>query len=153
VDFRPVADEVVDEIDALRSKLSAIRPESLSDVERVAIQAGLSILRAVPLEDMIENELKRGFAELDGQLTQAVQRILDAWLEFRHRIGGLDGSSLAAPVTALLDQVGNAVQGINGTMVIAPLQALVDELTAKAQALSPGAILDPLQDPYDRMME
>lgn len=153
LDFRPVADEVVDEIDALKSKLAAIRPESLSDVEKVAIQAALSILRAIDLEGMIENELKKGFAALDAELTQGVQAILNAWLEFRRRIGGLDGSSLAAPVTALLDQVGNAVKGINGTMVVAPLQKLIDELMGKVQALSPGAILDPLQDPYNRMMQ
>ena len=153
IDFRPVADEVVDEIDALKAKLAAIKPESLSDVEKVAIQAALSILRAIDLEGMIENELKKGFAALDSELTKGVQAILDAWLEFRRRIGGLDGSSLAAPVTALLDQVGNAVQGINGTMVVAPLQKLIDESMGKLQALSPGAILDPLQDPYNRMMQ
>src|SRR5262249_647781 len=99
IDFRPVADEVVDEIDALKTKLAAIHRESLSDVERVAIQAALSVLRGIDLEGMIEIELKKGFAALDDQLTQAVQAILNAWLEFRRRIGGLDGSSLAAPAT------------------------------------------------------
>jgi hypothetical protein len=152
VDFRPVADEVVDEIDALKAKLSAIRPESLSEVERVAIQAAFSVLRGIDLEGMIENELKKQFAALDDQLSRAVQAVLDAWLELRRRIGGLDGSSLVAPVTGLLDQVGNAVQGINGTMIVAPLQQLVDNLMARMQTLSPGAILDPLQDPYNRMM-
>jgi hypothetical protein len=153
LNFRPVADEVVDEIKALKSKLAKIRPESMSDVEKVAIQAALSLLRAIDLTGMIENELKKGFKALDGEVTKAVQAVLDAWLEFSRRIGGLDGASLAAPVTGLLDQVGKAVQGINGTMMTAPLEKLVDELTAKARALSPGAILDPLQDPYKRMMQ
>jgi hypothetical protein len=40
--------------------------------------------------------------------------ILDAWLEFRRRVGTLDGASLAAPVTGLLDEVGNTVLAING---------------------------------------
>jgi len=64
LNFRPVADEVVDEIKALKSKLAAIRPESLSDIEKVAIQGALSILRAIDLTGMIENELKKGFAAL-----------------------------------------------------------------------------------------
>ena len=153
LNFRPMADEVVDEIKALKSKLAAIRPESLSDVEKIAIQGALSLLRAIDLTGMIENELKKGFASLDGEVTKAVQAVLDAWLEFSRRIGGFDGASLAAPVTGLLDEVGKAVQGINGTQVIAPLGRLVDELTAKAEKLSPGAILDPLQDPYKRMMQ
>jgi hypothetical protein len=153
LNFRPVADEVVDEIHALKSKLAAIRPEALSDVEKVAIQGALSILRAIDLTGMIENELKKGFAALDTEVTRAVQAVLNAWLEFRRRIGGFDGASLAAPVTGLLDEVGKAVQGINGSKVLAPLDKLVDELTAKAKALSPGVILDPLQDPYRRMMQ
>ena len=152
LNFRPAADEVVDEIKALKSKLAAIRPESLSDVEKIAIQGALSLLRAIDLTGMIENELKKGFATLDGEVTKAVQAVLNAWLELSRRIGGFDGASLAAPVTGLLDQVGKAVQGINGTMALAPLEKLLDELTAKAKALSPGAILDPLQDPYNRMM-
>jgi hypothetical protein len=153
VDFRPVADEVVDEIDALKSKLAAIKPESLSDVERVAIQAALSILRGIDVEGMIEKELKKGFNALDDEVAKGVHAVLDAWLEFRRRIGGLDASSLAAPITGLLDKVGNTVQGINGTVVVAPLQKLIDDLLGKLQSLSPEAILDPLQQPYDRMMQ
>jgi len=153
IDFRPVSDAVIDEIDALKAKLSAIQPDSLSDVEKVAIQAALSILRAIDLEGMIDNQLKRGFAALDDEVAKGVQAVLDAWLELRRRIGALDASSLAAPVTALLDQVGRAVQGINGALVVAPLQKLVDDLQAQLAALSPEALLDPLQQPYDRMMQ
>jgi uncharacterized protein (DUF2267 family) len=153
LDFRPAADAVIDEIDALKAKLQAIKPESLSDVEKVAIQAALSILRAIDLEGMIENELKKGFNTLDDELAQGIQTILDAWLEFRRRIGGLDASSLAGPILGLLDQVGNAVKGLNGTMAIAPLQHLVDALVGQLQALSPEAILNPLQAPYDSMMQ
>jgi len=153
VDFRPVADEVVDEIDALKSKLAAIRPESISDIERAAIQAALSVLRAIDLEGMIDKELKKGFATLDDELTQAVQSVLNAWLALRQRVGGLDGSALVAPVTGLLDTVQTSVLKINGTVVIAPLQTLIDELMSKLQALSPGAILDPLEAPYNQMMQ
>jgi hypothetical protein len=152
IDFRPVADEVVDEIAALKAKLAAIRPDALSDAERIAIQAGLSILRAIDLQTMIEDELKQQFAALDAELAKVVQAVLDAWIEFRGRIGGLDGASLAAPVTGLLDQVGDAVLGINGALVISPLGKLVDDLLDKTQALSPGALLDPLQEPYQRLL-
>lgn len=152
VDFRPLADEVVDEIDALKAKLAAIKPDALSDPEKIAIQAGLSILRAVDLESMIESELKTGFAAIEHELTQAVQAVLDAWLQFRNRIGGFDGGAIAAPVNALLDQVGDAVNGVNGTLVLAPLEGLVDEMLAQATALSPGALLDPLKAPYAQMM-
>lgn len=150
--FQPVADEVIDEIDALKAKLAAINPNSLSEVEKVALQAGLAILRAVDLESMIDTQLKSGFKTIDDQLTQGVQTVLDAWLQFRQRIGGFDGGALVAPVNALLGQVGGAVQSINGTLVLAPLSQLVDQLLAQANRLSPGALLGPLKAPYAQMM-
>ena len=152
VDFRPLADEVVDEIDALKTRLAAIRPESLSTAEKVALQAGLAVLRSVNLESLIETELKTGFAAIDGELTRAVQAVLDAWLEFRRRIGGFDGAALVAPINGLLDQVDAAVKGVNGASVLAPLDALVDDLLSRAQALSPAVLLEPLKVPYQRMM-
>jgi hypothetical protein len=152
VDFKPVADEVVDEIDALKAKLAAIRPNALSDIEKVALTAGLSLLRAIDLESLIEGELKAGFAVIDSEITQGVQAVLDAWNGFRDRIVGFDGSAIAAPVNALLDQVGGAVNSVNGQRVLAPLDELVDRLVAQANSLSPGALLDPLKAPYEQMM-
>ena len=152
VDFRPLADEVIDEIDALKAKLAAINPSSLSDAEKIAIQAGLSVLRAIDLEGMIDNELKQGFNAIENELTQAVQAVLDAWNRFRDRIVGFDGGAIAAPVNALLDQVSEAVNSVNGTLVLAPLDNLADELVAQADKLSPGALLEPLKAPYQQMM-
>jgi uncharacterized protein (DUF2267 family) len=152
LDFKPLADPVVDEIDALKAKLAAIKPNSLSEVEKVAIQAGMSILRAIDLEGMIEKVLKKGFAAIDTELTNAVQSVLDAWNHFRDRIVGFDGGAITAPVDALLDQVSGAVNKINGTLVIAPLDHLVDEVVAQAEKLSPAALLEPLKGPYQQMM-
>ena len=152
VDFKPVADEVIDEIDALKAKLAAIKPESLSDAEKFALQGGLALLRAIDLEGMVNTQLKQGFATVDQQLAQGVQAVLDAWNGFRGRILGFDGDGLMAPVNALLDQVTSAVQGVNGALVTQPLDALVEQLLALAQGLSPAALLQPLQAPYQQMM-
>jgi hypothetical protein len=152
IDFQPVADEVIDEIDALKAKLAAINPNALSSVEKIAVQAGMSVLRAIDLESLIENELKAGFAVIDRELTQGVQAVLDAWNGFRDRIIGFDGSAITAPVNALLDQVAGAVNSVNGQRVLAPLDDLVDQLVAQAGKLSPGALLEPLKQPYAQMM-
>lgn len=153
IDFRPVSDSVIEEIQALKTKLQAINPQALSDMEKVAIQAALSILSAIDLEGMIENELKKGFNALDDELIRGVQAIMDAWQEFRRRIGVFDPSIIASLILDLLDQVGKAVQGLNGAMVVAPLQTLLQGLLAQLEALSPARLLDPLQSPYDRMMQ
>ena len=152
LDYSPVADEVVDEIDALKTKLASIKPESISDVEKVALQAGLAILRAIDLESMIESQLKNGYAVINNGLNQAVQTVLDAWLAFRRRIVAFDGAALAAPITGLLDELEKTVKGVNGALLLAPLQGLVDQLLSQLQGLSPAALLAPLQAPYQQMM-
>ncbi|WP_157270347.1 hypothetical protein [Azohydromonas aeria] len=152
LDFKPLADEVIDEIDAIKARLAAIKPEALSDAERIAIQAGLSLLRAVDLDTLVENQLKKGYAEIDAQLTGAVNAVLAAWNDFRGRIVGFDGGAITQPVNALLDQAAGAVNQVNGTRVLAPLDALVDEALAQAQGLSPAVLLEPLKAPYARMM-
>lgn len=153
VDFKPVSSEVIDEIQTLKVKLQAINPDALSDVEKLAIQTGLAVLSAIDLEGEIVFGLKDGYAGISDELANAIQSVLDAWLEFRRRIGVLDASALAAPITGLLDEINNLIQGLNGNLLIAPLQELIDKLMQQLQSLSPAALLDPLQAPYDRMMQ
>ncbi|MFM2119595.1 MAG: hypothetical protein RL722_1063, partial [Pseudomonadota bacterium] len=152
VDYRPLADEVVDEITALKIRLAAIRPESLSDVEKVALQAGLAILRAIDLESFIETNLNQGYAALDDELVQAVNTALNAWLDLRQRLGVFDGAALAAPITQAFADIQRAVASVDGAGVLAPLQQLIDQLTAQAEGLNPAALLQPLEAPYGRMM-
>jgi phage-related protein len=153
VDYKPVSNEVVDEIRALKSKLQSINPNALSDVEKLAIQAGLAVLSAIDLKGEIVVGLKSGYAGIHDELANAVQKVLDAWLEFRRRIGILDASALTAPITGLLDELGRLVNRLNGNLLIAPLQDLVNQLIQQLQSLSPAALLDPLQAPYDRLMQ
>lgn len=150
--FKPVADEVIEEIDTLKSKLQSIRPEALSDAEKLAIQAGLAILRAIDLEGMINTQLKSGFTALGDELKGLINQIIAAWQDFRRRLGDFDPDSVMGPLTSLLDQVTSAVQRLNGATLLAPLYELVDSLKAQLASLSPGALLRVLREPYAQMM-
>lgn len=153
LDFKPVSNEVIDEIQALKTKLQAINPNALSDVEKIAIQAGLALLSAIDLEGEIVVNLKGGFGDIADELAKGIQAVLEAWLEFRRRIGTLDATALAAPITGLLDDINNVVQGLNSSLLLSPLQDLIDQMMAQLQQLSPAVILDPLQAPYDQVMQ
>ena len=153
LNFRPVADEVVDEIKALKSKLAAIRPESLSDVEKVAIQGALSMLRAIDLDRHDRERAQEGLrgARRRGDQGGAggprrLAGIQPPHRRLRRRIARRAGDRTSGPGR-------EGRPGDQRHHGLAPLEKLVDELTAKARALSPGAILDPLQDPYKRMMQ
>jgi hypothetical protein len=143
---------VLGETDALRARLQAIRPEALSDAEKLAIQGGLALLRAIDLEGLIQNELKAGFAEVANELKGLVDRVLAAWEDFRGRLGGFAPAVVLKPVTDVLDQVTGAVAGVNGTVLLQPLYDRVEALQRALSALSPGVLLDPLRQPYAQMM-
>ena len=150
--FRPVADEVLEEIDALRAKLQSIRPESMSDAERLAIQAGLAVLRAIDLEGLIVRELKAGFGAVSDEVTRLIERVLAAWNDLRGRLGHFDPDAVLGPVTAVIGEVTDAVSQVNGTALLGPLYAQVDAMEARLAALSPGSVLDALRAPYGEMM-
>lgn len=151
--FRPVADEVIDEIDAVKARLQGMRPESLSDVEKLAIQAGMAVLRAVDLQGMIEGQLKNGFAALADEIKGLVNRIIAAWEDLRRRLGDFDPESVMGPLMSMLGQLTGALAQINAGQLLSPLYAKLEELKGLLSAMSPGAILDPLQAPYAGMME
>jgi molecular chaperone GrpE (heat shock protein) len=150
--FKPVADEVIEEIGTLKTKLQSIRPDALSDAEKLAIQAGLALLRAIDLEGMINTQLKNGFAELGNELKGLINQILAAWQDFRRRLGNFDPESVMGPLGSLLDQVTGAVQKLNGATLMAPLYELVESLKARLATLSPGSLLRVLREPYAQMM-
>jgi hypothetical protein len=150
--FKPVADEVIEEIDTLKAKLESIRPDALSDAEKLAIQAGLAILRAIDLEGMINTQLKNGYAELSNQVKALINQIIAAWQDFRSRLGNFDPESVMGPLSGLLDQVTGAVERLNGATLLKPLYDLVDSLKDRLAALSPGSLLRVLRDPYAQVM-
>jgi hypothetical protein len=150
--FKPVADEVIEEINTLKAKLQSIRPDALSDAEKLAIQGGLALLRAVDLEGMINSQLKSGFAALGNELKGLINQIIAAWQDLRGRLGNFDPESVMGPLSALLDQVTGAVQRLNGATLLAPLYELLESLRARLAALSPGALLRVLRAPYAQMM-
>ena len=150
--FTPVADEVLEEINTLKTKLQSIRPESLSDAEKLAIQGGLALLRAIDLEGMITNELKNGFTLLGNELKGLINQVLAAWMDLRGRLGDFDPESVMGPLTGVLDQVTALVQQLNGATVLAPFYEQLEALRSRLAALSPGSVLDPLQAPYGQMM-
>ena len=152
VSFRPVADEVLEEINTLRTKLAAIKPEALSDAERFALTGALALLRAIDLEGLIVGELKVGFGSVANEVKGVVNQVIAAWEDLRRRIGGFDPEAVTGPLGAALDEVTATVERLNATLILSPLYDQVAAMRAGLESLSPGALLDPLQAPYAEMM-
>jgi methyl-accepting chemotaxis protein len=150
--FRPLGDEVIEEITEVRSQLEEIDANALSEVERLALTAALAVLRSVDLEGQVIGGLKQGFAAAQRQVTDVLAelgRILD---RVRAHVDQFSPDKALRPLDGLLGQAGAQLERVNGSLLLRPLYTQVDDLAGRLAAYSPGTLLDPLQDPYDALI-
>lgn len=150
--FEPISDEVIEEIDEVTTRLEAIEPNALSDLERLAIKAALAVLEAIDLERQVVDGLKLGFATAQGEFKSLLD---DLAAELERLTGTLDAFSPRAILGVLeapLDEAGEVILSVDGRRLLDPLYEQVDVLAGRLAALSPGGLLDPLQAPYNEMM-
>ncbi|HEX2739348.1 MAG TPA: hypothetical protein VHM69_02785 [Rubrobacter sp.] len=151
--FEPVGDQVIEQIDELKTRLEAIDPNTLSDVEKLALKAALALLEEIDLEDQVISGLKQGYRAAEAEIKGLLEEITAALEQLRDTIEGFDPGQVLGPVGEALDTAGAAVEKVNGQALVRPLQKQVDSLVEKLEEFSPGQVLDPLQAPYDTMME
>ncbi|NET34771.1 MAG: hypothetical protein F6K19_22555 [Cyanothece sp. SIO1E1] len=151
--FRPISDEVIDEIEALKTKLAAINPNALSDVEKFAIKAALAVLEDLDLEVTIVAELNVGFGAAQDQVKSLLGEITTLLDRLRNQVLEFSPDVVLQPVYDLLDQAVGQVSRLNGTLLMRPLYQLCDTLVQQLEAIAPGRLLDPLQAPYDQMLQ
>lgn len=150
--FQPVSNEVIGEIDDLKSRLEAINPDSLSDVEKLAIQGALAILREIDLEGAVINGLKQAYHAAEGEVKNLLDQLNTALQGLSGRFNVFSPDALLAPVNDVLDEGAQLVDGLNGQTLLSFLYDLLEELKSTLQALNPGQLLDPLQAPYNEIM-
>src|SRR5215203_5506129 len=151
--FEPVSDQVIAEIDELRTRLEAIDPNTLSDVEKLALRAALALLEEIDLQDQVISVLKQGYRAAESEIKGLLDEITAALEQLRDTIESFDPGEVLGPVSEGLDAAGEAIKKVNGQALVRPLQEQVDSLVEKLEEFSPGQVLDPLQAPYDSMME
>jgi hypothetical protein len=148
VSFRPAADAVIAEIDDIKARLQAMNPDALSDVERLALQGALAVLRAIDLETEIVAGLKTAFAAAGREFRRLLDELGMLLETLRQHLSAYDPRLILSALTDVLGRAAAAAQQLNGGLLVRPLQEQLDAAIGQLQTLSPGAILDPLQQPY-----
>jgi hypothetical protein len=150
--FKPVSDEVIGEIDDLKARLEAINPDSLSDVEKLAIAGALAVLRAIDLEGKVIGGLKQAYHQAEGEVKSLLDQLNAALEGFSGRFQVFSPEALLSPVNDLFSEADSLAASLNGQNLLGFLYDLLGDLQASLEALDPGRILDPLQAPYDELM-
>lgn len=150
--FKPVGDAVVSEIDALRSKLAALNPNALSEVEKVALQAALAVVRAVDLEGVVEREVKHGFGVARDAALTGLDKVTGVLQGVKENVEQFSPQRLVQELVGILEQANQTVARLDGRAVMRPLYGELDTLGALLGQARPGALLGPLQAPYQAVM-
>ncbi len=150
--FQPVSNEVIGEIDDLKSRLEAINPNALSDAEKLAIQGALAVIRAIDLEGAVINGLKDAYHAAEGEVKSLLDQLNAALQGLSGRFNVFSPDALLSPVNDILAEGAQLVDSLNGQTLLGFLYDLLEELKATLQALNPGQLLDPLQAPYNEIM-
>ncbi|GAB3436861.1 hypothetical protein [Flindersiella endophytica] len=149
--FTPVTDEIVVELGDVRDRLKAMGAESLSDVERLAIQGALATLRALNVRGEVVVGLTAGYDELDALVRQALLAIRGVLDDLMTVLRQLDPTALLQPLRAALDEATEAVGSASARALLAPLREQADAVAESLEALRPGRLLEPLQGTYDQL--
>lgn len=150
--FKPLGDEIIEEIDELKSRLQSINPNALSDVEKLAIKTALAFLDRLDLEsEVIEKLIKPPYNSAEKEIKELLNKITTVLKRMHEKLGVFSTEGLLKPVTALLDQASGISQRLNGKLLLNPLYAQVDDFSKNLETISPSSILQPLKDPYNTM--
>jgi phage-related protein len=150
--FKPVSDVVVGEIDDLKKRVQAINPNALSDPEKLAIKAALAFLEGIHVEDIIEQEAKKGFNEAKEAVKPLLDQLETVLDNLRDRLEAYRPERFVASLVELLDKAEDVVSKLDAKAMLKPLYEQVDEFVKQLEAVSPGSLLDPLQQPYQSVV-
>jgi phage-related protein len=153
LNFEPISNEVITEIEALKTKLESINPNALSDIEKFALKTALGILESIDLEGQVLQGLVQGFGALQDQVKGLLGDITTALNQLNDQLSGFNPTVVLQPIQDLLDQAVGFINQLNGNLIMNPVKQQAGKLTDFLDDLKPSALLQPLQRPYNTMMQ
>ncbi|GAA5012400.1 hypothetical protein [Actinopolymorpha pittospori] len=147
--FRPVSDEVIAEIEEVRTRLREMNPDALSEESKLAIRAALAVLEALDVEDRVVTVLTEEFKDLQGHVVAVLDDVAAALERIRGSVGELSPTAVLSPLTGALSDLGASLDHLNAAALTAPLRTELAALEQWLASLNPATLLSPLQGPYD----
>jgi len=151
ITFAPVLDEVLQQIEDMRQKLSQIDVSSLNEILRMALKAALEIVTAIDFQGDIVGPLIGEFDEIVQIPQQLLSEVVDRYGQLLGKIETLQpsrliGSALEEPVEA----VKAGVSAIKPGQALLPIQDQLDAFLGRLEELAPSELLAPLSQFRDQ---
>lgn len=148
IDFDPVVDPVVAEIDEARDKLAAIDRASLNEVLRAALSAAVAVISAIDFPHDITGVLMDEFDQLLAVPKDALDELdsrVDAMLA---RFRELEPQAILEPLSGLFQPLTTALDGFQVEALAAPVEEWHQRAVASLDQVMPETLLAPLVEAH-----
>ena len=131
--FKPVSDEVIGEINDIKSRLQAINPNALSDIEKLALKAALAVLQGIDLEGKVNVQLKGSFHGAGGGLKGLINDLGAVLDRLKQQLDQFQPQQIIGVLSGALDKAAQLADQLNGKLLLAPVYKEIDNLTGRTR--------------------
>jgi hypothetical protein len=152
IDFDPVVDPVVAQIEDMSGQLRAIDPADLNEILRAALSAAVAIIEAIDFPNDIT-------AVLMGEIDKVLEVPVNAMDELQARIDAmldrfreLAPEAILTPLSGLFEPLLGALDALELEALVAPISEWHERARAGVQSVLPVNALAPLVEAHDAMV-
>jgi hypothetical protein len=151
IDFDPVVDPVVAEINEMRDALSEIDVSSLSDFTRTALRTAVEVVIDIDFADDIADALLDEIDDILEIPRSALDDLETGVGAALQQFGELAPETLLAPLDDLFDPITEHLDALDLESLLDPLDDWYERALQQLDDVSPAALLQPLVDLYDEL--
>lgn len=152
LEFDPVVDPIIAELDKARDELSKIDLSSLNDIIKAALSAALDAIQTSNFDQEITQALLQELDEILAYPREALNSITEKLNELIDRVLVISPDFLMKPVQDELDVIVDKLDVDLNQVLVPPLNDVLDALKDALEPLNPAQFLQPLQDVFDEVI-
>ncbi len=153
IDFAPVIDPIVAELDANRDALAQVDGESLNDLLRAALSEALDLVARIDFTITISTPLVDEFAQVKALPAAAIQYLQDRYEEALAALDRLSPAQLLEALMAAFKVIHDAVARLDAAKLLDPLDEIHEQyLRTPVMALRPSTLLAPVSAGFSQAL-
>lgn len=151
IDFDPVVDPVIGEINEMRDSLRQIDVSSLNELARGALHLAVEVVLSINFTDDIINSLLEKTDNVLEYPRNALSDLEEGVEDLLQRFGELEPDKLLTPLDDLFQPVTEFLDTLDLANLLTPLDEWYDRAEGALDTVSPAALLQPVIDLYTQL--
>lgn len=155
IDFDPVVDPVIEQIDNMRGQVSQIDVSALNDLLKMALNAAVEVIKQVDFDKQITQVLMEELNEIKGKPEEAVEKIKEKFMEVLNKIEEFNPTEklLKGLQEEVFEPLMAELEKIKPSQLLKPIEDGYNFILNELEKIKPSELLSPLTDLYDQLLK